>query len=256
MNSAAMKTILRHASIGGAVLAAVAGLSVVAPSAHAQAAKPTTMPSQADVAAKQKAALDALNSVNASGTSIRDQMRASGVAAGAAAMNSKAAPGSQVTLEDFNQLAKPGARPAAPATKEAPADLMIFVSLSMPRQMLERYAEQAKRFNAVMIMRGFVDDKLSTTRATLQGLNKAGASWQISPEPFTHFKIDKVPAIVMATAESASVTEEGCAAPETYTSIFGDMSVHAALDQMSRRAVSPIAVMAKSRLMADRQAAK
>ena len=60
----------------------------------------------------------------------------------------------------------------------------------------------------------------------------------------------------MATAESASITEEGCAKPETYSAIFGDISVLDALDKFSLRAQKPIAVMAKARIQADREAGK
>jgi type-F conjugative transfer system pilin assembly protein TrbC len=232
-------------------------LGAAASAAHAQTPKPGQMPTDAEIAAKQKATLEALNGMNVSKEQIRSQMNSTGVAAGAAAAISGANPGSQVRMEDFTRLSRPGAaQQAAKTTKEVPADLMIFVSLSMPANMLEQYAAQAKRFGATLIMRGFVNDRLSDTKVALQRLNKAGAAWQISPEPFIHFKIDKVPAIVVATAESASITEEGCAAPETFTAVFGDMSVHAALDHMSLRATKPIAEMAKARLVADRNSAR
>jgi conjugal transfer pilus assembly protein TrbC len=162
---------------------------------------------------------------------------------------------SKATKDDFSgvsALAKSGGvRQAAPKPKNT-SDLMIFVSMSMPEAMLQNYAAQAKRFGGVLMMRGFIDDKLSTTREVLQRLNAAGASWEISPEPFKHFKITKVPAIVMATADSTSVLEDGCAKPDTYTAIFGDLPVSAALDKMALLGQKEIAAMAKKRLVDDK----
>lgn len=252
-----LKDLCTSCVLTATTLAIAVILSTFVHKSHAQAPKPMQMPTEAEIAAKQQATMEALKDLNVSPSQIRSQMNSTGVAAGAAAATSGANPGSQVRMEDFTRLSRPGAAQQASKTdKEVPADLMIFVSLSMPANMLEQYAVQAKRFGATLIMRGFVNDKLSETKVALQQLNKAGANWQISPEPFKHFKIDKVPAIVMATAESASITEEGCASPETFTSIFGDMSVHAALDTMSLRAIKPIAEMAKARLQADRNSAK
>lgn len=237
---------------------ATAALAVFALSSASVMAQPRELPSQADIAARHKETLDRLNLNPVTGKDIQAQMRSNTVAADAAsAINSKA-PVSQASKEDFQNLVRPGerAQPSAAQAKAPQADLMIFVSLSMPDQMLEQYAAQAKRFNAVLMMRGFVNDKMSDTKTAVARLNKSGAQWEINPEPFKLFKIDKVPAVVMATADSGSVIEEGCAKPETYTVIFGDMSVLAALDKMSLRGQKAIAGMAKSRITADRQSGK
>jgi type-F conjugative transfer system pilin assembly protein TrbC len=218
-------------------LAAALSFNALAQSGNAQ-----VMPGIQETAEQQKAIMDALKNMRAT-----NRGQVPGGASGTIA--------SRLSKEDFDRLAKTG----KPTTQhDAPpkppqADLMIFVSMSMPTQMLEQYAAQAKRFNAVLVMRGFVGDKLSETRAVLQRLNKSGAQWEISPEPFTQFRIDKVPAIVMATAESASVLDDGCAKPETYASIFGDLPLHDALDKMALRAQPQIAAMAKARLEEDRR---
>lgn len=223
-------------------------------SALAQTGSAEKLPSNKETAAQQKAIMDALKNMRATNRGQVPGSASSSTAAGDS-LGSSPPIGSRLSKEDFDRLAnsgKPSAPPAAPP-KPPQADLMIFVSMSMPVQMLEQYAAQAKRFNAVLMMRGFVGDKLSETRATLQRLNKSGAQWEISPEPFVQFKIDKVPAIVMATADSESVLEDGCARPETYTAIFGDLPVHDALDKMALRAQPQIAAMAKARLDDDRR---
>lgn len=216
-----------------------------------------TMPTEGDVTAQQKQIQELLNGSALGSPSGQAQIRAQ-MGSNAAAMNATSTlkganqPVSKSTAADFMNLARPGTK--NPAVKKAASDLMVFVSLSMPEKMLMQYAAQAKRFDAVLILRGFVDDKLSATRDTLAKLNASGATWQISPDPFKTFKIDKVPAIVLATAESASVTEEGCAQPDTYTSIFGDIAIYDALDKMSLRGQAKISALAKARLVADRAA--
>lgn len=241
-------------------LLAIAVFAAQAISAFAQSNGTPNMPSQSTVEDKRKEVMEALKSLGPNKRSQGMQMNSNIAAMGALnALPGAGLPISKSTQADFMNLARPGSgspqqgksEPAAPSS-----DLMIFVSMSMPELMLQQYAVQAKRFNAVLMMRGFVADKMSTTKEVLLRLNAAGAQWEISPEPFTTFKIDKVPAIVLATAESASVLEDGCARPETYTVIFGDIPVSAALDKMALLGQKEIANMAKKRLEDDRAAGK
>lgn len=230
--------------------------------APAQTPAPRALPDHLETAEQQKAINDALKNMRLSNRGLAQVPAGTantptGSAAPLTPVTAGAAsPVSGVTRADLESLARSAAPGSAAPPKPPQADLMIFVSMSMPAQMLERYAEQAKRFGAVLMLRGFVGDKLSETRAALMRLNRSGAQWEISPEPFTQFKIDKVPAIVMATADSASVLEDGCARPETYTTVYGDLSVRDALDRMALRAQPAIAVMAKARLEADRRRAQ
>jgi len=215
------------------------------------------LPTQADIAAKQRQVMETMGRMPAPNSGqIRLQMESNRATANAVATMNNTPLNAQSTKADFERLARPGAVQAQQRTPKYEEDLMIFVSMSMPEQMLMAYAQQAKRFNAVLMLRGFVDDKLSKTREVIMRLNKSGARWEVSPEPFKHFKIDKVPAVVLATAESGKITEEGCARPDTFTSIFGDMSILDALDKMALRAQPAIAELAKARIMADRAAGR
>lgn len=205
--------------------------------------------------------LEAMKSLQATPTQMKLEKTANGASVGAVAAQagSMAKPGAS-KISDFTDLSKIGMpKPITQKTamaKNGNTDLLIFVSMSMPEQMLMNYAAQAKRFDAVLILRGFIGDKSSTTREVLAKLNKAGANWEISPEPFKTFKIDKVPAIVLASAESTSVVENGCAQPETYSAIFGDLGVLDALDKFSLLSKTPLSKAAKDRILADRAAAK
>lgn len=215
-------------------------------------------PAQSQIEAKRKEVLNALNQnkPNVGQAGIQLQANRTGLNA-VASLPGSTQTISKSTKDDFLSLVRPGAEPQKGSKSKAAegGDLMIFVSLTMPDGMLEQYAAQAKRFNATLVLRGFVDDKLSTTRDTLARLNKVGAQWDISPEPFKTFKIDKVPAIVLSTASSESIMEDGCAHPDAYTAVFGDISVYDALDKMYLRGQKRIAVLAKQRLMDDRRSA-
>lgn len=216
------------------------------------------LPSQKDEAIERQRINDALNSLpgltvqtnqqKASNASAIDSVKEQG--ARNAAENSGSA-----RISDFANLSRQGTIPQAqqrPQSNKSGTDLLIFVSLSMPAAMLKSYTEQAVRFDATLVLRGFVDDKASATREALANINQAGAAWVINPEPFKTFRITKVPAIVLASSDLGSVTEDGCAQPDKYSVIYGDIPVIAALDKFHILGKTDIAKDAKSRLTADR----
>lgn len=159
------------------------------------------------------------------------------------------------TKEDFLSLANSGSLTKSKAGPAKKVDLLIFVSTSMPDSMLKNFAWQAREFGAVLMMRGFVDDKMSSTKDRLAKIDPE-ANWEINPEPFKTFKIDKVPAIVVADATNTSVTEDGCAVPTAFTSVFGDITVASALDKIALRGQASTAPMAKQLLASWRATAK
>lgn len=223
------------------------------------AANTQSLPTEADVAEQRKRVMEAMAAPNQLG---RPAQAASNAGSGTSlkALEAFVAPvNAAAKPADFTSLSRNGVLPQTiqPAEVEKKGtDLLIFASLSMPESMLINYATQAKRFGAVILLRGFVDDKTSKTRETLARLNQAGAQFEVSPEPFKHFKITKVPTLVLASANAASVVEDGCAKPETYVSISGDITVADALDKISLLSKSTLAKDAKNRLITDRQLAK
>lgn len=225
------------------------------------AAHSQPVPSDAEVAAQRKRIMETMAATQGVGNP--GQPIPNGAAGGSlkavegflAPVNATAKPIDLQTLS--RQGALPKGQPQQPTSAERKgSDLMIFASLSMPEAMLMNYAAQAKRFGAVLLLRGFVDDKLSTTKEVLLRLNKSGAEFDISPEPFKYFKITKVPTVVLASANASSVVENGCARPETYVSISGDITLVDALDKFSLLSKSGLAKDAKARINADRQAQK
>lgn len=133
--------------------------------------------------------------------------------------------------------------------------LLVFVSFSMPEPVIQNLAEQARVAGAVVVLRGMVDGKLSTTQQRALLVNKAGASWEINPELFTTFDVQTVPAFVLTG--NKTVIDEGCApdasgqcsAKNTFSKVSGDISLRLALDTMRRRTDIPfIRDLAEQRL--------
>ena len=163
-------------------------------------------------------------------------------------------PGSNQSLGAQSQALNNFLSGAKPAQANAPqakyhSDLLIFISLSMPEEAIKGYAKQAKDYGATLMIRGFVDDKLSATRVAASRLDAIGAAWQVNPQAFTKFKVNKVPAIVLATSESSSLTEEGCAPTGTYSQLYGDVQVGFALNKFYEKSQAKISALAKERMM-------
>lgn len=135
-------------------------------------------------------------------------------------------------------------------------DLIVFVSFSMPPEILKELARQAKETGAVLVLRGFKDESLAATKQAALIMNQAGAEWDIHPDLFKSFKVNKVPTFAVAAAEASSVLEDGCAPETTYATVAGNISIQVALDTIRRRASRPIATLAEARLERIRLASR
>jgi conjugal transfer pilus assembly protein TrbC len=136
-----------------------------------------------------------------------------------------------------------------PAVQKTGSDLMVFVSLSMPEHVIKVMARQAKEAGAVMVMRGLKAGSWQETWKVLAALNQGiGAEWIIHPEGFKQFKITKVPSIVLADGNTASVMEDGCARAGSYAALAGDVSIEQALGIMKVRGAPVISQLAVDRL--------
>lgn len=134
-------------------------------------------------------------------------------------------------VSDPSEIAR---RMANAGKKPKGNDLMVFVSLSMPTEIIQQLAEQSKERGATMMLRGFVGDSMQKTQAIAASLNKAGAVWQINPDAFKVFRVTNVPTFVIATNVAGSILEEGCAKPSSYVSVNGNQSLDVALQTIRR----------------------
>ncbi len=80
--------------------------------------------------------------------------------------------------------------------------ILVFVSLSMPKLSLQELARQADSGNATLIMRGLKNNSFKDMAAELKEL---GISVQIDPNLFKQYQITKVPTFVLLSKEPRSL---------------------------------------------------
>lgn len=123
--------------------------------------------------------------------------------------------------------------------KASQADLIVLVSLSMPRQTLERIVEQAERAGATLVFRGLKDDSMIRMTEEIQSLiGRRKINVVIHPPAFQQFSVMRVPAVVLAKSEAFNVMENGCSRPDTFIKVTGDVSLDHALDYIERRSAA------------------
>jgi type-F conjugative transfer system pilin assembly protein TrbC len=78
--------------------------------------------------------------------------------------------------------------------------LQIFVSTSMPRQLLKSYAREASRYGGVLVFRGLPQGSFIKLTDLVMDISddKYPCAMQIDPESFKAFAIKTVPTIVLS----------------------------------------------------------
>lgn len=118
-------------------------------------------------------------------------------------------------------------------------DLMIFASFTMPAESLKRIVTQANRIGAAVVFRGFKNSSWKDTALAIKALDANSGNVLVNPKAFDKYKIDAVPAVVLLKAEGiGQVDNEGCALPDKFVSLAGDVSLEFALEEIARRSSS------------------
>ena len=105
------------------------------------------------------------------------------------------------------------------------SDILIFVSFSMPQKMLWHYFEQAKLYNAKLIIRGLVNNSFKdTVKAMDLGDNKI-LKLEVNPKLFKEYQIQRVPTIVITSLHNG------------YNKFIGSVSLKYALDEINNREI-------------------
>jgi conjugal transfer pilus assembly protein TrbC len=127
--------------------------------------------------------------------------------------------------------------------KDRVPDLLVMVSLSMPRETLNRIADQAERAGATLVFRGLEGDSMTKMGEAVQKiLGGRNVSVAIHPPAYRQFDVTRVPTVVIARPEAGNVLENGCSRTETFVKVAGDVSLDYALDYIERRSVAWAAV--------------
>lgn len=115
-------------------------------------------------------------------------------------------------------------------------ELMVFVSLSMPKGSLEKAARDTRKAGASFIMRGVSKGvgpgRWVQSMAALEPLTKNGGEVSLHPDLFERYGIKRVPAIVVAAEPSAGCSEDAC---RDFAVIYGDVSLAYALERLTDR---------------------
>jgi conjugal transfer pilus assembly protein TrbC len=116
-----------------------------------------------------------------------------------------------------------------PAALPRQTRLLIFVSMSMPEASLKRLAEDAARANAVLVLRGLVNDSMQQTLRAVKAIlgDKGAAAWEIDPPAFVRYGIAAAPTYVIARHANDNAND--------FVAIEGDVTLAYALDLIARQ---------------------
>lgn len=119
---------------------------------------------------------------------------------------------------------------AAETLKPRPC-LQIFVSSSMPKQLLKSYADEAKHYGGVLVFIGLPGGSIhKLSELVMEISTEDSAAMQIDDEAFNAFGITGVPAIVLA---NAAPIFEGKTMSEKFDKVTGCISIKGALELFS-----------------------
>ena len=128
--------------------------------------------------------------------------------------------------------------PQTPTSRDGEGRLYIFVSLSMPDDLIQQYLDQALKHNGRVVIRGFYKGSFAETTKRLAGLisedeiRRIGVN--IDPRAFETFGVETVPAIALAEKPLVRCETEDCVLDVgAYDIIYGAVSVEYALERFA-----------------------
>jgi conjugal transfer pilus assembly protein TrbC len=115
-------------------------------------------------------------------------------------------------------------------------DLLVMVSLSMPKEALTRLADQAERAGATLVFRGLKDDSMTKMGEEIKAIvGDRNVAAVVHPPAFQQFSVTRVPVVVIARPDAGSVLDSGCSKVDTFVKVSGDVSLDYALEYIERR---------------------
>lgn len=119
-------------------------------------------------------------------------------------------------------------------------NVMVFVSMSMPRQSLIAVIRDANKIHASVVMRGLVRNSFKETFQEIASLVKeaGGGGIELNPLVFKKFHIEKVPAVVVISPENPCLMNGNCDRQRDYDVIAGNIPLSAALKEISDHGVA------------------
>lgn len=120
----------------------------------------------------------------------------------------------------------------------------LFISSSMPKATMEALLNDAGKLGISVFLNGNIGPdplKFAGTQAFMNTMTiKTPPELFIHPDAFKMFKIDRVPALVVAASDvQDSLDEQGCAAPTDFDIMRGDLSLASNMRKIFESASSP-----------------
>lgn len=188
------------------------------------------LPTAEDMAQAQQRAREAMGRMSESGT--MRQQYGIGDMPKVEALPKPAAPAPDIAriAEKYKHLGR------AAIPQKGQADLLVLVSLSMPRAALVRMAEQAERAGATLVFRGLKGDSMMKMGEEIKSiLGSRNVSVAIHPPAFQQFGVTRVPTVIIARPEAGNLLDNGRSKPGTFVKVSGDVSLDYALEYIERR---------------------
>jgi conjugal transfer pilus assembly protein TrbC len=104
---------------------------------------------------------------------------------------------------------------------ESKGQLLIFVSSSLPKQVLQALSNDAIRLGSRLIFRGLINNSFKDTQVFF---NDAKINAEIDPTQFDSYKVTAVPTFILSDAQG-----------ERFDHLQGNISVDEALDQFKEK---------------------
>ena len=116
------------------------------------------------------------------------------------------------------------------------AEILIFMSLSVPAAIWRQWARDAARMDAPLVLRGVASEGFrATVKAIGDRLGGHEAGVAIDPRLFRLFGVERVPAVVVAPGGVPPCRSRGCAddPPPPHDRVTGNISLAAAMETIA-----------------------
>lgn len=120
----------------------------------------------------------------------------------------------------------------------------LFISSSMPKETMQALLNDAGKLGIAVFLNGNIGPDPLKFGGTQAYMNKMKVVTPpelfIHPDAFKMFKIDRVPALVVAASDvKDNLDEQGCAAPTDYDIMRGDLSLASSMTKIFENASTP-----------------
>lgn len=127
-----------------------------------------------------------------------------------------------------------GSSPVGARPDHSAAQVLVFASFGMPDASLRQVMQDAERYQAQVVFRGFLRNSVFETEASLKrvfGSPEAARGFAIDPTLFTRFEVQAVPVYVVLNGPVDVCETPGCAGDvlPPHDRISGNITLEAAL---------------------------